>query len=219
MKKNLTEIVFILDKSGSMYGLEKDTIGGCNSFIEKQKKEEGEALISIVLFSDSSEILADRVSLTEIRPLTEKDYCPSGCTALLDAIGDTVKNISLIQKHIREEDCPEKTIFIIMTDGQENSSRSYSYEQIKAMITEAQEKKKWEFLFLGANMDAIAAAARFGIHEDHAVRFENDSRGVQLNYKVLSDAVACARSCEAPQMAGSWKERIETDYKSRKRRR
>lgn len=216
MKKNLTEIVFILDKSGSMSGLEKDTIGGFNSLIEKQKKEDGEALISTVLFSSYSEVITDRVPLDQIRPMTSDDYYVGGCTALLDAMGGAVHHIRNVHKYIREEDRPEKTLFIIMTDGQENSSRMYTYRKVKDMISKAQEELNWEFLFLGANMDAISAAESFGIHEDHAVRFENDAQGVEMNYAVLSEAVSCARM--SMPLGKKWKKRIEKDYASRGKR-
>ncbi len=213
MKKNLTEIVFILDRSGSMSGLEKDTIGGFNAFIERQRKEEGEALVSTVLFSNVSEVILDRIPLNQISLMTEKDYTVGGMTALLDAVGDAVHHIRNVHKYIREEDCPEKTVFIIMTDGQENASRRYSYDKVKELVAKAQEKDHWEFLFLGANMDAIAAAASFGIHEDHAVRYENDEAGVELNYKVLSEAVADVRRCALPK---GWKREIEKDYRRRR---
>lgn len=170
MKQGLTEIVFILDKSGSMGGLEKDTIGGYNAFLEKQRKIEGEAFVSTVLFSDRDEVLHDRVPLSEIKNLTEEDYSVGGCTALLDAIGGAVHHIGNVHKYAREEDRPEKTIFVITTDGEENSSSKYSYDRIKQMISRQTEKYGWEFIFLGANMDAIGEAGKLGIRAENAAR-------------------------------------------------
>lgn len=193
MKKGLTEIVFIMDKSGSMSGLEADTIGGFNSFIEKQKKEEGEAYVSTVLFSDHNYVVHDRVSIDKIEKMTEKDYFVGGCTALLDAIGDAIHHISNVHKYARKEDVPEKTIFIITTDGMENSSTRYSYKKIKEKVERQKEKHGWEFIFLGANIDAVEVAGRFGINKHHAVNYECDGAGTALNYNVLSKAVSMAR--------------------------
>ena len=193
MRKGLTEVVFILDRSGSMSGLESDTIGGFNSMIERQKKEEGEALISTVLFDDRSEVLYDRVPVGKIEPMTDSQYYVRGCTALLDAIGGAVHHISLVHKYAREEDRPEKTLFIITTDGMENASHKYNYDRVKAMIESAKEEKGWEFLFLGANIDAIEVAGRFGIDADRAVNYECDSAGTQHNYKILSATVSAVR--------------------------
>ena len=217
MKKNLTELVFILDRSGSMSGLEADTIGGFNSLISKQKKEEGEALISTVLFDDQQEVLYDRVPLDQIGQMTDEQYYVRGCTALLDAIGGAIHHIGNVHKYAREEDRPEKTLFIITTDGMENSSRRYSYEKVKQMVERQKDKYNWEFLFLGANIDAIATAARFGIAKERAVNFENDSEGTQLNYEVLNMAVANYRACQAakPQMDDNWSVEIQEDYKRR----
>ncbi len=195
MKKNLTEIVFILDRSGSMSGLEKDTIGGFNSMIEKQKKEEGEALISCVLFDDKIEVLYDRIPLSRIEPMTDKQYYVRGCTALLDAVGSAIKHIGTIHKYAREEDKPDKTVFIITTDGCENASRQYSYEKIKKMVEKKKAKHNWEFLFLGANIDAIAEAGRFGIDAKRAVNYKCDGAGTKLNYEVLGKTVARMRAC------------------------
>lgn len=195
MKKNLTEIVFILDRSGSMSGLEKDTIGGFNSMIEKQKKEEGEALISCVLFDDKIEVLYDRIPLSKIEPMTDKQYYVRGCTALLDAVGSAIKHIGTIHKYAREEDKPDKTVFIITTDGCENASRQYSYEKIKKMVEKKKAKHNWEFLFLGANIDAIAEAGRFGIDAKRAVNYKCDGAGTKLNYEVLGKTVAMMRAC------------------------
>lgn len=221
MRKGLTEIVFILDRSGSMSGLEADTIGGYNSMLDRQKKEEGEAIISTVLFDDRSEVLHDRVPLVEMEHITEKEYYVRGCTALLDAVGGAIHHIGTVQKYAREEDKPEKTLFIITTDGMENASRQYGYEKVRKMVEEKKEKHGWEFLFLGANIDAIKVAGQFGIHSDHAVNYENDSEGTQLNYEVLSRAVSQVRAnaCMPQALSASWKGDIETDYKKRHRRR
>ena len=217
MKKNLTELVFILDRSGSMCGLEADTVGGFNSMIEKQKKTDGEAYISTILFDNFSEVLHDRVDIREVKPMTEKDYMVRGCTALLDAVGEAIRHIGNIHKYAREEDVPEHTLFVITTDGMENASRRYSAEKVKKMIERQKEKYNWEFLFLGANMDAVETAESFGIREDRAVTFQCDSAGTRLNYEVVSDAVTAVR-CSAP-LGAQWKQRIDEDYKSRKRRR
>lgn len=221
MRKGLTEIVFILDRSGSMSGLEADTIGGYNSMLDRQKKEEGEAIISTVLFDDRSEVLHDRVPLEEMEHITEKEYYVRGCTALLDAVGGAIHHIGTVQKYAREEDKPEKTLFIITTDGMENASRQYGYKKVRKMVEEKKEKYGWEFLFLGANIDAIKVAGQFGIHSDHAVNYENDSEGTQLNYEVLSRAVSQVRAnaCMPQALSASWKGDIETDYKKRHRRR
>ena len=213
MKKNLTEIVFILDRSGSMHGLEADTIGGFNSMIEKQKKETGEALVSTILFDNAAEVIHDRVSLKDIRELTSRDYCVKGCTALLDAVGGAIHHIGNIHKYARPEDVPEHTLFIITTDGMENASRRYSSMEVKKMITRQKEKYGWEFLFLGANIGAVETAAGFGIGADRAVNYRADSQGTQLNYEVLGDAVSAVRQ-SAPLTAG-WKKRIDEDYENR----
>ena len=213
MKKNLTEIVFILDRSGSMHGLEADTIGGFNSMIEKQKKETGEALVSTILFDNAAEVIHDRVSLKDIRELTSRDYCVKGCTALLDAVGGAIHHIGNIHKYARPEDVPEHTLFIITTDGMENASRRYSSMEVKKMITRQKEKYGWEFLFLGANIDAVETAAGFGIGADRAVNYRADSQGTQLNYEVLGDAVSAVHQ-SAPLTAG-WKKRIDEDYENR----
>ena len=210
----LTEIVFILDRSGSMSGLEKDTIGGFNSLINKQKKEEGQALISTVLFDHEQEVLHDRKDLMSINPLTEKDYTVRGCTALLDAIGNAIHHIGNVHKYARKEDVPNKTLFIITTDGMENASRKYNYEKIKKMIQRQQEKYNWEFIFLGANIDAIGVASRMGISEDRAANFVCDEQGTELNYEVLNEAVGNIRQSKA--LKANWKEKIEKDYKKRK---
>ena len=219
MKKNLTEIVCILDKSGSMSGLESDTIGGYNAMLEKQRKEDGEAYISTILFSDYSEVIHDRAKIDKVSLITEKEYCVNGCTALLDAIGDAIKHIRNVHKYAREEDRPEKTLFIITTDGYENSSKKYSYEKIKKIIEHQKEKYGWEFMFLGANIDAIAEAKRFGINADMAVNFNCDKEGVATSYRVLAEAVSCVREAESDKIAKAlgkgWKKEIEADYKKR----
>ena len=213
MNNNLTELVFILDRSGSMAGLESDTIGGFNAMVEKQKKEEGEAILSAVLFSNSSKVLYDRADIRRIEPMTERQYFVGGCTALLDAIGGAVHHIANVHKYAREEDRPHKTVFVIITDGLENASRNYTYDEVRRMIEQQRERCGWEFLFLGANMDAISAARRFGIREDRAVRYECDARGTQLNYEVVSETIGCIRAGAKP--TASWKKRIEEDYAER----
>ena len=216
MRKNLTEIVFILDRSGSMSGLERDTIGGFNSMIEQQKKAEGEALISTVLFDNVSEVLHDRVNVRDIRPMIDRDYTVRGCTALLDAIGGAIHHIGNVHKYARPEDVPEHTMFVITTDGMENASRRYNSEKVKQMIERQKAKYGWEFLFLGANMDAVQEAARFGIGADRAVRFENDAQGVAVNYHVVSETVCRMRQAACPASIGAeWKEEIEADFKKR----
>lgn len=209
---NLTELVFILDRSGSMAGLESDTIGGFNSMIEKQKREPGRALVSTVLFDDRSEVIHDRVDLGEVPPMTDKEYYVRGCTALLDAVGGAIHHIKNVHRYIRPEDVPEKTMFVITTDGLENASREYTYNKVKALIEE-RKAAGWEFLFLGANIDAAKEAARFGIAPDRAVRYKSDHAGTALNYSVISDAVTSVRAYAAiPQ---DWKERVEKDVKKR----
>lgn len=214
MRKNLTEIVFILDRSGSMSGLEADTIGGFNSMIEKQKRAEGEALISTVLFDNISEVIHDRVSVQSIQPMTDKDYTVRGCTALLDAIGGAIHHIGNVHKYARDEDVPEHTLFVITTDGMENASQRYDSEKVKKMIERQKEKYGWEFLFLGANIDAVETAKHFGISEDRAVNYHSDRKGTQLNYEVLSEAI-CSVRCSAP-LGADWKKRIDEDYSKRK---
>ncbi len=185
----MTELVFILDRSGSMSGLEADTIGGFNSMIAKQKKESGEAFVSTVLFDNESTVIHDRLPLGEVPPMTEKEYFTRGCTALLDAVGGAIHHIGNIHKYARPEDVPEKTLFVITTDGQENSSRRYNYETVRRMIDHEKEKYGWEFLFLGANIDAAKEAARFGISSDRAVTYKCDEIGTALNYEVIGETV------------------------------
>ena len=214
MKKNLTEIVFILDRSGSMAGLEADTIGGFNAMIEKQKKETGEAFISTVLFDNDSTVIHDRVDIRRIEPMTNKDYYVRGCTALLDAVGKAIRHIGNVHKYAREEDRPEKTLCVITTDGMENASRQYTAEDVKALIQRQKEKYGWEFLFLGANIDAIGTARRFGIDEDRAVNYRCDKEGTGVIYDTVSDAICYVRSCAAP-LSRDWKKRIDEDYQKR----
>ena len=217
MRKHLTELVFILDRSGSMSGLEADTIGGFNSLIEKQKKQEGEALVSTVLFDHEILELHDRVHLQTIRPMTDRDYTVRGCTALLDAVGGAIHHIGNVHKYARPEDVPEHTLFVITTDGMENASRRYSAAQVRQMIERQKERYGWEFLFLGANMDAVETAGHFGIAPDRAATYRQDSEGTKLNYEVLSDAISAVR-CDAPLMGAAWKERIDADYLKRQPR-
>ncbi|MBR0374379.1 MAG: VWA domain-containing protein [Mogibacterium sp.] len=217
MKKNLTELVMILDRSGSMGGLETDTIGGYNSMLDKQRKAEGDVLVTTILFDDRAETIHDRVPIAEVKPITDKEYYVRGCTALLDAVGNAVEHIRTIHKYAREEDVPEKTIFVITTDGMENASRKYDYATLKKMIEQQKEAAGWEFLFLGANIDAVEVAGRFGIRADRAVRYHSDTAGTALNYEVLADTVCEMRA--APKMSevgGKWKSRIEEDYEARK---
>ncbi len=193
MRKGLTEVVFILDRSGSMSGLEADTIGGFNSMIEKQKKEDGEAYISTVLFDDQAEVLYDRVPVGKVEPMNDNQYYVRGCTALLDALGGAVHHIANVHKYAREEDRPEKTLFIVTTDGMENASHIYTYDKVKKMVEKEKKKYGWEFLFLGANIDAVAVAGRFGIGADRSINYECDSEGTRLNYEVLSKTVSAVR--------------------------
>ena len=197
MRKGLTEVVFILDRSGSMSGLESDTIGGYNSMLDKQKKEEGEAVMSTVLFDDRTDVLYDRKSIADIQPITEKEYYVRGCTALLDAVGGAIRHIGHVQKELPEDDKPEKTLFIITTDGMENASRQYTYDKVKKMVEKKKKKKGWEFIFLGANIDAIDVAGRFGVAANRAVRYENDAEGAELNYGVMSKMVSLARASKS----------------------
>ena len=213
MKKNLTEIVFILDRSGSMAGLEADTIGGFNSMIEKQKSAPGDAYVSTVLFDTDRDVIHDRVDIQNVRPMTREDYWVRGCTALLDAVGKAIKHIGNVHKYAREEDRPEKTLFVITTDGMENASRKYSAQQVRKMIQHQKEKYGWEFLFLGANIDAVSTAKGLGIDEDRAVNYHSDSAGTALNYEVVSEAIQAVRCC-AP-LSREWKRRIDEDYKKR----
>ena len=213
MKKGLTELVFILDKSGSMGGLEKDTIGGYNSMLEKQKAVPGECLITTVLFDNDYELLHDRIDIRAVSPITEKEYAVGGSTALLDAIGRTIHKIGNAQRNTADDYRAEKVMFVIITDGEENSSREYSAEKVKAQIQRQKEKYDWEFIFLGANIDAVETAGRFGIAPDRAQNYHADSEGTALNFRVMSEAVATFRECK--EMPTGWNEEIEKDYKRR----
>ena len=224
MKKGLTELVMILDRSGSMSGLESDTIGGFNSLIEKQKKEDGEALVSVVLFDDRSEVLYDRKDIGKVEPMTDRQYYVRGCTALLDAVGGAIRHIGNVHKYAREEDVPEKTIFIITTDGLENASREFTYNKVRRMIEHQKEKYNWEFMFLGANIDAVEEAGKFGISASRAARFENDSEGTELNYSVMSDVVSKVRMTDTVHLDAIFEEEdmlapIRKNYASRSGRR
>ena len=209
----MTEIVFILDRSGSMSGLEKDTIGGFNSMLEKQRKEPGDAVVSTVLFDNEIEVVHDRIDIKSVPRLTEEDYFVRGCTALLDAVGGAIRHIGNVHKYARSEDVPEKTLFIITTDGLENASRYYTYDKVRSMIERQKGRYGWEFIFLGANIDAAEEARRFGIDESMAANYRSDEAGTALNYEVISDVVTSVRMCEEP-LSASWKMRIDEDYES-----
>ena len=216
-KNGITELVFILDRSGSMSGLEKDTIGGFNSMIEKQKKQEGECYISTVLFDNESEVIHDRVKLSEIKPMTEDDYYVRGCTALIDAIGGAIHHIGNVHKYARPEDVPEHTMFIITTDGMENASRRYTSDRVKAMIERQKEKYGWEFLFIGANIDAVETAAQYGINPDRAVNYNADEKGTKILYATVSESI-CQMRANAPLQA-NWSEEVNKDYQKRVKKR
>jgi len=211
----MTELVFIIDKSGSMAGLEKDTVGGFNSMIAKQKKEAGGCYVSTVLFDSQTRVIHDRLPLERAPELTEREYCACGCTALLDALGGAVSHIGNIHKYARAEDVPQKTLFVITTDGLENASRRFDYDKVRKMIERQKEKYGWEFLFLGANIDAAAEAKRFGISADRAVNYKCDREGTALNYRVIGDAVCNVRACKP--LSADWKKSIDEDVKNRGR--
>ncbi|MBO0962259.1 VWA domain-containing protein [Neobacillus sp. MM2021_6] len=213
MKKNVTELVFILDKSGSMAGLESDTIGGFNAMLMKQQNAEGEALVTTALFNHQYELLHDRLNVRGISPITESDYEVCGTTALLDAIGFTIQKIANVQKRTSEDERAEKVLFVITTDGMENASQEYSPDKIKKMVQLQKDKYGWEFMFLGANIDAVSTAAEFGIDEDFAVEYHADHVGTQLNYAAVNEAVLNLRS--GKKIDRSWKEGIEKDYHQR----
>lgn len=216
MKQNITELVFILDRSGSMSGLEEDTIGGFNSMLKKQKDESGDAFVTTVLFDNNYELLHDRKNIKDIKTITRKEYYVRGSTALLDAIGITINNMRQTLFNLNEEQCPDKVMFVIITDGMENSSTEYSYRKIKEMIEHQKLKYSWDFMFLGANIDAVKTAASFGIGEDRATNFCSDSQGTKLNYKVVSEAVSCFR--QGKTVDANWKAEIEKDYNKRGKR-
>lgn len=213
MKNNITELVFILDRSGSMAGLESDTIGGFNAMIEKQKKEDGECYVSTVLFNNVSKVLHDRVRLSDIKPMTDREYMVGGCTALIDALGGAIHHIGNIHKYARPEDVPEHTMFVITTDGMENASFRYDGEQVKKMITRQKEKYGWEFLFIGANIDAVETARRYGIDEDRAVNYNADAKGTGLLYESVACAVSSVRKCKP--LGNSWRDNLDKNFKKR----
>ena len=210
----MTELVFILDRSGSMSGLEKDTIGGFNSMLDKQRKEPGDAVVSTVLFDNEIEVIHDRVAIADVPNLTDEEYYVRGCTALLDAVGGAIHHIGNVHKYARREDVPEKTLFIITTDGLENASRRYTYDKVLHMIERQKERYGWEFIFLGANIDAAAEARRFGIDEAMAANYHCDEAGTALNYQVISEAITSVRASSAP-LSADWKKKIDADYKKR----
>ncbi len=216
MKNGLTELVFVLDRSGSMSGLESDTIGGFNSVMTKQKTEEGDANVTTVLFDDQYELLHDRYNLKKIDKITDKEYFVRGTTALLDAIGKTIHKMGNAQKYASDDERAEKVMFVIITDGMENASSEYSYDKIKKMIDRQKEKYGWEFIFLGANIDAVETASRFGIAEDRAANYHADGEGTMLNYEVISETVSMVRAKRS--IDGTWKDKIDKDYKNRERR-
>ncbi len=216
MKKNnnnITELVFIIDRSGSMAGLESDTVGGFNAMIEKQRKQDGECFVSTVLFDDVSEVLHDRQKLSDVPKMTKKDYTVRGCTALIDAIGGAIHHIGNIHKYACAEDVPEHTLFVITTDGMENSSHRFSAEQVKKMIERQRERYGWEFIFIGANIDAVETAARYGIDRDRAVNYNADEKGTRVLYDAVAGAVCRVRESRA--LDADWCEAIDADYKSR----
>lgn len=212
-KNNITELVFILDRSGSMAGLESDTIGGFNAMIEKQKKQDGECYVSTILFDNVSEVLHDRIKLSEINKMTDKDYTVRGCTALIDAIGGAIHHIGNIHKYARLEDVPEHTLFVITTDGMENASYRYDSATVKKMIERQKENYGWEFLFIGANIDAVETAARFGINKDRAVNYNADSEGTKILYNAVSKAVGKVRASAS--LSSEWRSEIDEDYENR----
>ena len=214
MKNNVTELVFILDRSGSMAGLESDTIGGFNALIQRQKEQEGKCYVSTVLFSNASQVIHDRVALENVKPMTHHDYRVGGCTALMDAMGDAIHHIGNIHKYARPEDVPEYTIFVVTTDGMENASRRYSSARVKEMVKQ-RKAQGWEFLFLAANIDAVETAAHFGIDADRAVNYHADHQGTQVVYEAVAEAVCNVRAC-AP-MAADWSRKINDDYQKRKK--
>ena len=214
MKKNLTELIFILDRSGSMHHLESDTIGGYNSFLDQQRAEEGEALVTTVLFDDKYEILHDCIDIKKVQPITKKEYFARGSTALLDAVGKTIKEVEHRQNFTAEDETPEKTMVVIITDGLENSSREYNLDTVKKMVTAQQEKHGWEFIFLGANIDAVKTAGGFGISADRAVNYHADAVGTATNFASVSVAATAMRRSGI--VGQDWRKRIDEDFEKRK---
>ena len=213
IKNNITELVFILDRSGSMSGLESDTIGGFNAMIEKQKRQDGECYVSTVLFDNESEVLHDRIKLSNIKPMTDEDYTVRGCTALIDAIGGAIHHIGNIHKYARKEDVPEHTVFVITTDGMENASHKYTSDQVKEMIERQKEKHGWEFLFIGANIDAVETAAKYGISKDRAVNYNADEVGTKILYETVAKTVCDVRA--SMPLRANWSDDINNDYAKR----
>ena len=214
MKNNVTELVFILDRSGSMAGLESDTIGGFNALIEKQKREEGKCFVTTVLFDSESRMIHDREPLESIPKMTENDYTPHGCTALIDAIGKTIKHVSDIHKYARPEDVPEHTVFVITTDGLENASHVFTSDEVKKAVERQKTEKGWEFLFIGANIDSVETARGFGIGEDRAVNYHADKKGTKVLYEAVAESLVTVRKSKP--LGENWKDRISEDYESRK---
>ena len=212
---NVTELIFILDRSGSMAGLEGDTVGGFNSMIKKQKSEDGKCFVSTVLFDSESKVIHDRLPLEDVSEMTERDFCVGGCTALLDAVGGAIHHIGNIHKYARREDVPDHTVFVIMTDGHENASRRYNGAKVKKMIERQREKYGWEFLFLGANIDAAATAKAYGISEDRAVNYHADSEGTRLNYEATGNAISAVRGGKS--IPRSWRSKIDRDFCERRK--
>jgi uncharacterized protein YegL len=213
-KNNITELVFILDRSGSMSGLEADTIGGFNSLIEKQKKQPGQCYVTTILFDNVTEVVHDRVELSQVQPMTDQDYTVRGCTALLDAVGSAIHHISQIHHYARPEDVPEHTMFVITTDGMENASHRYDGARVKQMVEHEKEKYGWEFLFLGANIDAVGTASRFGIGADRAVNYRADAQGTQVIYDTVADTV-CQMRASAP-ISAEWSAKIKKDFQRKR---
>ena len=213
MKNNLTELVFILDRSGSMAGLESDTVGGFNAMIEKQKKEVGECFVSTILFDNESKVIHDRVKVSDISKMTENDYTVRGCTALIDAMGDAIRHIENIHRYARKEDVPEKTVFVITTDGMENASYKYTSDCVKEMIEKAKTERGWEFLFIGANIDAVETAKKYGISESRAVNYHADSQGTHVLYDCVSSAVSTLR--RKASLDSQWRSEMDSDFQRR----
>ena len=214
MKNNTTELVFILDRSGSMSGFESDTIGGFNSILDKQKKTDGKCYVTTVLFSDHSKLLHDRVDISEVKPLTDDDYRVGGCTALLDAVGKTIRHIAKIHKYARSEDVPEKTLFVITTDGYENASRRFDADEVKRMVEHEKEKYGWEFIFLGADIDAVETAGRIGIDRSRAANYHKDTVGNETMFCSVNEAITMTRACAT--IDDSWKADVDRDFEERK---
>lgn len=215
MKKNLTELVFVIDQSGSMWDMRADTVGGINSVLKEQQGKEGEVLVSTVLFNQSSSVIHDRVPIDEVRYMTEDDYCPSGCTALIDALGGAIHHIAMIHKYARPEDVPEKTLFIITTDGLENASHHYTASEVREMVKHEQEKYGWEFVYLAANIDAASTAETYGIDRSRAVDYHNDRRGNQMKFCAASNAIRMTREHRSLDNPFEWRAEADRDFKDR----